>query len=321
MHVDFGGGVSPTPERPLGAAGSLTDSFLEVKLVDWDAPSPTGFGAGFLGGPGGIPFGPPDPRIGERDLPGARPHERLAEGAAGGVGDGDRRVGREVAAGRRPRLGRRVPAAPVDGLGNARAGDRPLLRDGGVRARRPRRSSTSTRTRAISPRPCRSRTSATATRSAPARPRRSTTSSATDATPPACIAALPRPRRMRRLGGAAGAPAGASGAPSCRPSRRRSRSPTRRARRPRWRAARSPSSTSPTVSGSSRARSTSTASSGSARCAGRAGARRARSAAATSARWSATPTARAGRSRSRARRSCCRRPSAAAASASTRARR
>ena len=63
MHVDFGGGVSPTPGSSLGAAGSLTDSFLEVKLVDWDAPSPIGLANQFVGGAGGIPFGPPDPRI------------------------------------------------------------------------------------------------------------------------------------------------------------------------------------------------------------------------------------------------------------------
>jgi hypothetical protein len=65
MHVDFGGGVSPTPGGGglLGAAGSLTDSFLQVKLVDWNAPSPTGFASQFVGGAGGIPFGPPDPRI------------------------------------------------------------------------------------------------------------------------------------------------------------------------------------------------------------------------------------------------------------------
>ena len=61
MHIDFGAGGSPNPNG-LGAAGSLTDSFLQVKLVDWDAPAATGFGAGFLTGPGGIPFGPPDPR-------------------------------------------------------------------------------------------------------------------------------------------------------------------------------------------------------------------------------------------------------------------
>ena len=65
MHVDFGGGVSPTPGAGglLGAAGTLSDSFLQVKLVDWDAPSAVGLGAGFVGGPGGIPFGPPDPDI------------------------------------------------------------------------------------------------------------------------------------------------------------------------------------------------------------------------------------------------------------------
>jgi hypothetical protein len=46
-----------------GATGPLQHDALEVKLVDWDAPSPTGFAAGFVGGPGGIPFGPPDPKV------------------------------------------------------------------------------------------------------------------------------------------------------------------------------------------------------------------------------------------------------------------
>ena len=34
-----------------------------MKLVDWDAPSAVGLGALAVGGPGGIPFGPPDPGI------------------------------------------------------------------------------------------------------------------------------------------------------------------------------------------------------------------------------------------------------------------
>jgi hypothetical protein len=64
MHVDFQGSASPTGfGGGLGAAGSLTDSFLQVKLVDWDAPAPTGIGNLFVGGPGGIPFGPPDPQV------------------------------------------------------------------------------------------------------------------------------------------------------------------------------------------------------------------------------------------------------------------
>ena len=64
MHVDFQGSASPTGfGGGLGAAGSLTDSFLQVKLVDWDAPAPAGLAGLFVGGPGGIPFGPPDPKI------------------------------------------------------------------------------------------------------------------------------------------------------------------------------------------------------------------------------------------------------------------
>lgn len=46
-----------------GAAGPLQHTALEVKLIDWDAPSPTGFAGAFVGGAGGIPFGPPDPQI------------------------------------------------------------------------------------------------------------------------------------------------------------------------------------------------------------------------------------------------------------------
>ena len=46
-----------------GAAGPLQHTALEVKLVDWNAPSPAGFAAGFIGGAGGIPFGPPDPKV------------------------------------------------------------------------------------------------------------------------------------------------------------------------------------------------------------------------------------------------------------------
>ena len=55
-HID----ISGTPSiggGPAGAAGPLQDTFLQVKL------SPTGLAAGFVGGPGGIPFGPPDPRV------------------------------------------------------------------------------------------------------------------------------------------------------------------------------------------------------------------------------------------------------------------
>jgi hypothetical protein len=64
MHIDFQGSSSPTGfGGGLGAAGSLTDSFLQVKLVDWDAPAPTGLANLFVGGAGGIPFGPPDPQV------------------------------------------------------------------------------------------------------------------------------------------------------------------------------------------------------------------------------------------------------------------
>jgi Putative Flp pilus-assembly TadE/G-like len=63
MHIDAANVPSQFGSGSLGAAGSLTDSFLQVKLIDWDAPSPAGIGSFFVGGAGGIPFGPPDPKV------------------------------------------------------------------------------------------------------------------------------------------------------------------------------------------------------------------------------------------------------------------
>ena len=63
MHIDYANSPSAGGGGALGAAGPLQDTFLEVKLVDWDAPAATGIGANFVGGPGGIPFGPPEPRV------------------------------------------------------------------------------------------------------------------------------------------------------------------------------------------------------------------------------------------------------------------
>ena len=63
MHIDISSSGAIGGGGPLGAAGPLQDTFLEVKLVDWDAPSPVGLGALAVGGAGGIPFGPPDPRV------------------------------------------------------------------------------------------------------------------------------------------------------------------------------------------------------------------------------------------------------------------
>ncbi len=62
-HVHINPGTGAGIDLGGGAAGPLQDTFLEVKLVDWDAPAPVGLAAQFVGGPGGIPFGPPDPRV------------------------------------------------------------------------------------------------------------------------------------------------------------------------------------------------------------------------------------------------------------------
>jgi hypothetical protein len=66
IHVDTGPGVGgPSGPAGVSATGPLQDSWLQIRLIDWDAPDITGYGANFLGGGGGIPFGPPDPQVAE----------------------------------------------------------------------------------------------------------------------------------------------------------------------------------------------------------------------------------------------------------------
>ena len=62
MHIDTaqGGPVGPSG---VSATGPLQDDWLQIRLIDWNAPDITGYGGNFLGGSGGIPFGPPDPQI------------------------------------------------------------------------------------------------------------------------------------------------------------------------------------------------------------------------------------------------------------------
>jgi len=65
MHVDASGGAGGGGPAGVSATGPLQDSWLQIHLIDWNAPDITGYGANFLGGGGGIPFGPPDPQIAE----------------------------------------------------------------------------------------------------------------------------------------------------------------------------------------------------------------------------------------------------------------
>jgi Putative Flp pilus-assembly TadE/G-like len=69
MHVQPASGTPSSgggAPGGFGAAGSLEDTQLEIKLVDWDAPAPLGFAGNFLGSANGNPFGPPDPRVAKK---------------------------------------------------------------------------------------------------------------------------------------------------------------------------------------------------------------------------------------------------------------
>jgi hypothetical protein len=63
MHIDTDQGAGPSGPSGVSATGPLQDSWLQIRLIDWNAPDITGYGGNFLGGGGGIPFGPPDPQI------------------------------------------------------------------------------------------------------------------------------------------------------------------------------------------------------------------------------------------------------------------
>ena len=223
-----------------GAAGPLQHTLLEVKLVDWDAPSPTGIGAGFVGGPGGIPFGPPNPQVAHAMCQVLDRINVSQQGAHRGLGDGDRRVRREGARLGRPRLPGPVPAAAVAGLGHDGAGPRPVLRDRRVRAQ-------GEEDRAPLLRPGRARAGGAdlrlpgaLRRSARGRRRRSTTSSAADARaglPPAPVPSRSRAAASATSPSARRRPTAAAARARrwrCRPPRRRSRWRSPRALARRW---------------------------------------------------------------------------------------
>jgi hypothetical protein len=62
MHINGGGGASiGAGGTPGGAVGPLVDTYLDIRLIDWDAPAQSAYYPfGGLGAPGGNPFGPPD---------------------------------------------------------------------------------------------------------------------------------------------------------------------------------------------------------------------------------------------------------------------
>ena len=152
MHVD----VRAARRRSASAAGSARLGLAEPTVPAGQARRLGRAGAGrprglFVGGAGGIPFGPPDPKIAIADLRGARPLQRLPEGAPGGIGDGDRRVGRAEPADQTTA----TSLGPFQQI-RARAGGR--RRSGWTRTTRPRSSSaTRRRSRTATPTPARSR--------------------------------------------------------------------------------------------------------------------------------------------------------------------
>ena len=111
--------------RHGGAVGALEETMLDVKLIDWDAEYLPFGGFGWLGG-GGYYGGPPDPDIARVICRVLDRYNASPEGAAGGVRGRDRRVRRAQPQLRRPRLARRLPAAPGgQGLGHRGADHEP----------------------------------------------------------------------------------------------------------------------------------------------------------------------------------------------------
>lgn len=81
IHIGVRKGDAPAGG---GTGGPLVHTELEIKLVDWDAPSSTDVATLFAQqGTGGVPFGPPDPKVAAKlcqalEETNAKPKARLA---------------------------------------------------------------------------------------------------------------------------------------------------------------------------------------------------------------------------------------------------
>ena len=271
-----------------GAAGPLQHTALEVKLIDWEAVFPAGFASGFVGGAGGIPFGPPDPKVAAimchvLDQMNVSAKVRLAAWETAIVESGVKNL----------------PYGDADSHGVFQQqwtmgwGTLAQTMDPAYATRKfvsvAQGIERATPTPACSPRRSSAPPIPSATPSAPARPPHSTSSSAADAARPELPARCGARRRLA-VAGCGGGDEERASAPAGRGRRRaagghsvgRARGdPAAAGLRPRrqgrgWGRGRSASSTSRTARRSRRGRCRSTASRRSTACAGRAGATRAR---------------------------------------------
>ena len=142
----LGGGASAAPALAAARPARCRTRSSRSSSSTGTRRRRSGSARGFVGGAGGIPFGPPDPQVADAMCQVLDRMNVSPQGAPRGVGDGDRRVRREGARLGRPRLPRARSSS-----GRRRAGGRPSRSATRTTRRRsscarPRRSSTATPT-------------------------------------------------------------------------------------------------------------------------------------------------------------------------------